>query len=370
MKKLSILSILVFLFSLAGQAQSTNDVLNVLVQRKLISQQDADSLRSEAAIKQQETDAKRKSYPVNASKAFQLAGYTQLRYQFFDEPAKYDGFDIRRAYVDLKGSISPYWGYRLQFDFSNSPKLMDAYAELKYNEHVNVQFGQTLLPFSLENITSNAKTDFIDRSQIVDALVSRKNDVIGDQNGRDIGVQVGGVLVKLNGKSLVDYKIGIFNGAGINVGDKNKTKDVVGRVVIHTLPGLDLGASYYDGVGNYGTPADNHGRNRFGAELDYEWINLSVKGEYIKAKDGNINREGYYAQAGYFVVPQKLQFLARLDTYDPNLDVVKNKLTWYEAGINFFLSQNVRFQFNYTIKKEEGTSIDNNVIAAQLQIQF
>ena len=57
MKKLSILSILVFLFSLAGQAQSTNDVLNVLVQRKLISRQDADSLRSEAAIKQQETDA-------------------------------------------------------------------------------------------------------------------------------------------------------------------------------------------------------------------------------------------------------------------------------------------------------------------------
>jgi phosphate-selective porin len=370
MKQLYILSFFVIVFSITGNSQSSNDVLNVLVQHKLISQQDADSLRSEAAIKQQETDAKRKSFPLTSSKPFQLSGYTQLRYQFFDEPTKFDGFDIRRAYVDLKGTISPFWGYRLQFDFSNSPKLMDAYAELKYNDRVNVLFGQTVIPFSLENITSNAKTDFIDRSQIVDALVSRKNDFIGDQNGRDIGVQAAGVLLKLNGKSLVDYKIGVFNGSGINTGDKNKTKDVVARIVVHPFIGLDFGGSYYDGVGTFGTPADNLGRTRLGAELSYVLNNASLKAEYIKAKDAQIKREGYYVQAGYFVLPQTLQFLVRLDTYDPNISVSKNKLIWYEAGVNFSLTQNVRFQFNYTYKKEEGTSVKNNVTSAQLQIQF
>ena len=370
MKLLFILSFFVFLFSITGYSQSTNDVLNVLIQRKLITQEDADSMRSEAAIKQQETDAKRKSFQVTASKLFQLDGYTQLRYQFFDEPVKFDGFDIRRAYIGLRGSINPYWGYRLQADFANSPRLMDAYAEFKYNDYINVQFGQTLLPFSLENLTSNSKTDFIDRSQIIESLVSRKGDVIGDQNGRDIGVQAGGVLLKLNGKSLVDYKIGLFNGAGINGGDKNKTKDVVARIVIHPFTGLDLGASYYDGVGNYGTPADNKGRNRLGAELSYEWSSLSIKGEYIKGKDGIINREGYYAQAGYYVIPQKLQFLAKLDSFDPDTDIDNNKLSWYVAGLNLYLNQNVRFQFNYSFREEEGTNVKNNVACAQLQIHF
>ena len=39
----------------------------------------------------------------------------------------------------------------------------------------------------------------IDRSQVVEALVARGKDVIGNQNGRDIGIQIGGGILKKNG---------------------------------------------------------------------------------------------------------------------------------------------------------------------------
>ena len=99
-----------------AKTQTTNDVLNVLVQNKLVSQKDADSIRAEAAITAQNDLAKVKSFPVNAGKKIQLAGYTQVRYQQLDEKGRIDGFDIRRARLDVKGTISPYWSYRVQFD--------------------------------------------------------------------------------------------------------------------------------------------------------------------------------------------------------------------------------------------------------------
>ena len=121
----------------------------------------------------------------------QFAGYTQVRYQVFDEKTKKDGFDIRRARFDMKGNFTPYFAYRLQADFAGSPKLLDAYAEIKLNDYFNITIGQFRIPFSLENLTSMNKFELIDFSQNVDAFTARGKDVIGNHNGRDIGIQIG-----------------------------------------------------------------------------------------------------------------------------------------------------------------------------------
>ena len=111
---------------LTAKSQTTNDILNILVQKNLVSQNDADSIRAEAAIAAQADLAKVKSFAVNSGKKIQIAGYTQIRYQAVEETGKIDGFDIRRARLDVKGNISPFWGYRVQFDLAGSPKLIDA----------------------------------------------------------------------------------------------------------------------------------------------------------------------------------------------------------------------------------------------------
>ena len=172
--------------------QSSNDILNILISNKTITQQQADSLRAEAAIKQQETDANKKIFPVNASRFIQLSGYTQLRYLQMEEKGKRSGFDIRRARLDIKGAITPYFSYRLQTEFADKPKILDAYGEIKLADYFNITAGQFKIPFSMENLASSNKLEMIDRSQVVEALVARGKDVIGNQNGRDIGIQIGG----------------------------------------------------------------------------------------------------------------------------------------------------------------------------------
>jgi len=362
-----------------SKAQSTDDVLNLLIQRNVVSQKDADSIRAEAAIAAQTNLAKVKSFPVNAGKKITLAGYTQVRYQALEEAGKIDGFDIRRARLDVKGVISPYWSYRVQFDLAGTPKLIDAYAELKINDFFNFTVGQAKIPFSLENLTSSNKLELIDRSQVVEALTARGKDVIGNHNGRDIGVQLGGTILKLKDRPLVDYRLGVYNGTGINTTDTNEKKDFAARLITHPITGLDISAGLYNGSRYIAevktgsvvtTPAHNADRDRLGLDLNYDWNNLAIRAEYIHGKDDATKREGYYVQGGYYFLQKKLQLLAKYDFYDADKSKADDASTWVVLGANLNFNANTRLQVNYTFKQEEGKSINNNYASVQLQIGF
>jgi len=364
---------------LESKSQSTDDVLNLLIQKKVVSQKDADSIRAEAAIASQASLAKIKSYPVNAGRKITLAGYTQVRYQALEEAGKIDGFDIRRARLDVKGQVSPYWSYRVQFDLAGSPKLIDAYAELKINDFFNFTIGQAKIPFSLENLTSSNKLELIDRSQAVEALAARGKDVIGNHNGRDIGVQLGGTILKLKDRPLVDYRLGIYNGTGINTTDTNEKKDFAARLITHPVAGLDIAAGLYNGSRYIAevktgtvvtTPAKNANRDRLGLDLNYDWNNLAIRAEYLHGKDDATKREGYYLQGGYYFFQKKLQLLAKYDFYDADKSKANDASTWIVLGANLNLNANARLQVNYTFKQEEGTSISNNYASVQFQIGF
>lgn len=370
MNKFFALILILIVVTLKSNAQSTNDILNLLIANKNITQEQADSIRAEAAIKQQETDANKKSFLVTASKQIQLSGYAQVRYQNLDEMGKIDGFDIRRARIDLKGSISPYWNIRFQADLAGTPKLIDAYGECKIADYVNLTIGQFKIPFSMENLASSNKLELIDRSQVVEALVARGKDIIGNQNGRDIGVQVYGNFLKVNNRAMIDYSLGIFNGSGINVSDKNENKSIAGRSVVHPIKGLDIGCSFYSGVDVFGTPSSNHKRNRWGAELKYELKQFSLRSEYIKGYDSNIIRKGWYVQSGYFIIPQKLQFLLKYDTFDPNTSNINDISTNYTIAINYAFNNWSKVQVVYTFREEQGPSANNNMGVIQYQIGF
>jgi len=379
MKKLFFVLVILGGLVFSAKSQSTDDVLNLLIQKNVVSQKDADSIRAEAAIAAQANLAKVKSFPVNAAKKIQIAGYTQVRYQALEETGKIDGFDIRRARLDVKGNISPYWSYRVHFDLAGSPKLIDAYAELKVNDYFNFTIGQAKIPFSLENLTSSNKLELIDRSQAVEALVARGKDVGGNQNGRDIGIQLGGTILKLKDRPVVDYRLGVYNGSGINTVDNNENKDIAARLILHPVVGLDISAALYDGsrfipevkTGTVvTTPSKTVNRDRYGFDLNYDWNNLALRGEYIHGTDDATNREGYYVQGGYYFLRKKIQLLAKYDFYDADKAKANDASTWYVLGANFNFNPNTRLQLNYTIKNEEGTAIKNNLASVQFQIGF
>src|ERR1700749_1619952 len=128
LKKILILIALFLPATLAVHAQ-TDDLLNVLVKKNVITQQEADSLRSDAAIKAQakkDQDAKNALPGVGFGKYLRIGGVFQERYQGFEQTGKFNSFDLHRARIIIQGSVSDDWSYFSQTELSGAnPKLLD-----------------------------------------------------------------------------------------------------------------------------------------------------------------------------------------------------------------------------------------------------
>lgn len=363
-----------------SKAQQTNDLLNVLIKKNVITEQEADSLRSDAAIKEQKKKdaeiANQHSITIG-TRALQLSGLLQTEYEGFEQSSKINTFLLHRARLDVKGNISDDWNYEVYTEFAGAtPKLLDAYTTYKIADYLKITAGQFKVPFSLESLISDADLEFIDRTQVVNALAGRSTDVIGNQNGRDIGAQLTGSFAKLNDHYLFDYYFSVLNGAGYDVTtDNNNHKDIVGRLAIHPVQNLTITADFYHGidpfiVGSAKTPANNL-RNRQGIDGRYVWKKLSLTAEFDKGTDGHINRNGWYGQAAYFVWSNKLQLAARYDTFDPTQTITTDRTTNYTGGINYFFNKWAKFTVDYIDAREQtATQIKNNIFEAQLQLVF
>ncbi|MDB5110201.1 MAG: hypothetical protein JWR67_1315, partial [Mucilaginibacter sp.] len=360
--------------AIVAKAQQNDDLLNVLIKKNVISQQEADSLRSDQALKEQQKRDKEKENQHNitiGSRALQISGLVQARYQGFEQSGVNNSFDLHRARLDAKGNITDQWSYEIYTEFAASTKLLDAYTAYKITDYLKFTAGQFKLPFSYESLVSDSQLDFIDRSQAVEALVSRSKDVIGQQNGRDIGAQVSGNFVKANDQYLFDYSFGVFNGAGYNVTtDNNNHKDIAARLGVHPIKGLNFGGSLYKGQGIPTGSTKSQTRNRYGFDGRYVTGPFSVTAEYVHGTDAAIQRDGWYAQGGYFVLP-KLQLVAKYDTYDPNKEISTDRSKIYTGGLNYMFNSWTKLAVDYLDKREETPAqIKNNILEVQLQIAF
>jgi hypothetical protein len=172
----------------------------------------------------------------------------------------------------------------------------------------------------------------------------------------------------------------LLNGAGINTLDNNQSKDVDARLVLHPLRFLNLGGSWYDGFDRFtGTTAKDQLRTRWGLEADLELNALSVKGEYIHGQDGSSNsktgavatlHQGWYGQVGYFIFPRHLQGVFRYDWYDPNTAKTQVNSTYYDFGLNYFFNVWTKVQVYYSLRNQQGPTVNNNMFEAQLQLAF
>jgi phosphate-selective porin OprO and OprP len=393
------------LWTMTAKAQTADEILNILTKKGTISQQEADSIRRESATRQRQSEEIADSFPLRLGRSLNLSGYTQVVYQNFEHPVTgkvVDGFTIKRARLDFQGHFSSQFDYRLLVDFVGqsgangtaptggqliSPFLVEAFIVYKPFTWLNVKAGQMIIEFGPENTTQDRNLDLIERSQVVNALVARKGDAanglvdsIGNQNGRDIGIQLNGSLFRLEGRHLVDYYVQLLNGAGINTLDNNQSKDIDARLVLHPLRFLSLGGSWYDGYDRFtGTPTKDQLRTRWGLETELELNALSIKGEYIHGQDGSNNlktgavatlHQGWYGQVGYFILPRHLQGEFRYDWYDPVTTKSQVNSTYYDFGLNYFFNVWTKVQVYYSLRNQQGPTIPNNMFEAQLQLAF
>ncbi|MGB8952202.1 MAG: porin [Candidatus Aminicenantales bacterium] len=304
-------------------------------------------------------EAQKDSSSVTAGKAIQLSSYAQVQYSASGKAQ--DSFILRRVRVSLSGEVLKNIRYKLQVDTVKSPILLDANIEFMFKPSLVLRIGQFKVPFSLENLTSSSDLDTINRSITEEKLCPGRD--IGSQ-GRDIGAILAGKY------SFLEWTLGIFNGSGINRADTNEEKDIAGRIVFHPAGFMAIGAAFYEGRYSPSSGGTVEPKDRTGLELRLNYSEYSLKGEYIFGKDGQISKEGWYLQGGYFILPKKLQVLTKYDSYGGDKNLAQDGSRVITLGINWFLVGKNKLQINYELHRDESGRTVHRALLAQFQAAF
>ncbi len=172
-----------------------------------------------------------------------LHGRVQLDYRSSDLPDSIDSFDVRRAYLGVKGKLYKDWTYELTGDWGrdSGPRLEYAYINYKWNNAIQARAGHFKFPFGFSQLTSSRFTDFMERSFTDDF-----------EPGKDQGLMVYGQPKK----NVVSYAIGYANdGGGRASSPDTDTKGLIARGALNFAPManfdkgiLHLGLNYRDGA--------------------------------------------------------------------------------------------------------------------------
>jgi hypothetical protein len=278
------------------------------------------------------------------SKLPTVTGIVSTRYLYDEDRSS---FDICAARVDMRGDIGKMFDYRLHVDFARSTRLLDARIRFKLKPYFNIQLGQYTTPFSLENQYSPIGLEAVDNALVISRL-SGYSDVAGisGSSGRDIGIMFYGDFLRKKDFSMIEYSIGIFNGAGINTYDHNKSKDIIGSLCVYPVKPLTLSLSGYVGE-VYLNDMPNATRNRYGAGVRYDDNKWLFRSEYIYGKTADMESSGTYAVFAYTFC-RKLQPVFRVDYFQEDMESHATAEIDYMAGVNYwFVPQKVRLQFSF-----------------------
>ncbi len=301
-----------------------------------------------------------------AARLPKFSGYVQAGYQYSDNAST---FFLKRVRLSLAGDIAPKLDYKIQFEFC-TPRLVDAFIQYKPFNQLNIKVGQYKVPFSIENTDYiPTKLEFIEYPIVLQKLMGF-SDVCGiSATGRDLGATLYGGFFKRDGYSIVNYDLGVFDGAGINTKDNNKTKDIAARLMIKPVRGLTISGSYY--WGEYG--ASYFRRERYAAGICYDRVAVVVRSEWIGGRtgsaDGTLDSDGWYAMVGWRA-SDKWMPVARFEQF--TLDTARRSASRqnnYTVGLLWAPVKYLRCQLNYTYEDYAASSA-RNVVAVMFTGMF
>ncbi len=295
-----------------------------------------------------------------------ISGYVMGRYTYNGDEST---FRLRRVRVSLAGDLTPKLDYKFQAELS-SFKLLDAYFNYKPFDELKIKAGQFKVPFTIENTDyTPTKMILMDHPMVLDRLVG-SSEKIGDatlkSTGRELGIDIHGAIFK----GILNYDLAIFNGAGLNTTDNNKSKDVVARLKLTPVKGLTISGSYY--WGEYGQ--DFYARERWSVGAVYDSKHLLVRAEYVGAKTGfedkELDQDGWYALAGWRF-NDKWMVAARYDTFTENTDArSETEQTNYTIGMAWKPYKFIRLQANYVHEDMMQGKGHRNVGMLQATVSF
>ncbi|WP_029902578.1 porin [Prevotella sp. 10(H)] len=382
MKKLLILTLLCFLFG-AVSAQDSNELIKKLVEKNILTQSEADELKSSVneEKKSKTTQTVEKVRNIFNSPYIQLGGNGQLMYQYSDVNKTHHDFKAKNLFLSLNGKLNESFRYGFLLEMVN-PSVQEFWGEWTAAKEFNLKVGQFKSPFTLESQLVPATLETAAYSRTISNLVgyAGDDDVLKKQNnknnfGRDAGVMISGELLPLATHNLLQYSAGLFQGTGVTTGETNNGKDFAGMLLLQPLKGLRVGGGVYFGQASYFKAGEaesaDHVRDRWYVSADYKSDRVYARTEWIHANDGGIDKEGIYGLGLFYLIPQKLNVLGKVDYYNSNKDINREAID-YTLGINYYFYPMCRVQLNYTYSdySNKWDAPNSNVVVAQLQVAF
>lgn len=308
-----------------------------------------------------------------------ISGYGIVQYQAQDKITdEKNSFNLRLVRVAVDGRAHNDFYYKAQMQIngntsegSSAIRLVDLFGEWQKYSFFRVKAGQFKRPFTFENPMHPITQGFMSYSQSVSKLAGF-SDRTGEHasNGRDIGLQVQGDLLNIGGRPLLHYQVGVFNGEGINTGDKDNRKDIIGGLWIMPFRGMRIGAFGWEGnrvgVGN---------KHRYAISAEYAHNDWTFRSEYIHSKGvspslaAGDRADGIYALGIVPIQKNKCHVKARYDLYRDQKNWATSK-TLYEVGADYLFTPNLQLNVEYIRVDERTRHHKYNMVDVQLDVRF
>ena len=361
-------------------------------------------------------EAQEKAPKLTVVSDIKFSGYIMTQYQYSGQSgSESNTFNLRIGRLALEGRALKdfYWKAQLQVNgntstLGTSPRLVDLFIEWQKYTPFKIKVGQFKRPFTFENPMHPIDQGFMSYAQSITKL-SGFSDRTGEHasNGRDIGIQVQGDLLKnSSGRNLLHYQVGVFNGQGLNEKDVDQRKDIIGGVWVMPIAGMRIGA--FGWTGSYarkgtwtettsdGQSVERSGKrslskNRYAISAEYKANDWTFRSEYIHSqgyafkttyqkstdsKDCTLNTaigdkaDGVYALVIAPIIKHRIHAKARYDLYRPSA-VWSTAKTLYEVGADYEFSKNLKLSAEYAFVNDRSLSKhDYNMFDVEFDVRF
>jgi phosphate-selective porin len=317
--------------------------------------------------------------PAGKEKSLAVGGFVQLQGEAGDAPDfRFNGindrFLIRRARLNIKGTFAEGFDFALQSEFGNNSisgvsgyrlQATDVFINWNKYEKANITMGQFKTPFGYEQLLSDTKVLFVERSLPNDQLTF----------GRQAGVAASGTFAD----KRLTYSAGIFNGNSSNNGaNDNEQFFYVGRVGVVAWSSKEGKLSFaVDGAKMRENSATLNGhRTAWSTDGQFTYGPFDFAAEYFhhdldRLAGTDIAMDGWYAQAAYFLPGRKWQLLGRYETFNANKDIAGNESSTWSAGVSYYLKgDDLKFSLNYLLGDPAGPLKDQGRLLGRVQLVY
>ncbi len=315
---------------------------------------------------------------------FTLQGYGQANYNVknVDGEDETNGFELTRVFLMLNAAVTPKLDIHIMADVASktSDKVLNEYwGKYKPCDALNIKIGQYKTHFSLENLMSPTAVGNIFFHDGVRYLAGLQGDPLyGNYAGRDFGLTLSGDFLKNSeGRNLMSYAVGVFNGTGMNHSENNTQKDVIAKLDYRPIKNLTLSASAYLGTG-HAMAADKYGeikmgedysRNRMAVGFEAETKPLYIRSEYLRGWDEGTPSQCLYSEAWLHLMPKhRVDVILDYEYFDKNIhlfDATRN----YMGGLQWWFHKKCRISSLFQFKDAADGTLSRQFVT-QLQLRF